>query len=517
MKQKHLFLPLLSCVLLILTIPAAWAYQSETSAFVKAYYPDKQTVVQILQMDEFDAYEMDTEAGYLVILANADEQKKLKTMGFVLEAYPDYDMHKRRDPSAKAEGTIQGYECYKIVESAFEIMDEMVSSNPDLAATVDIGDSWDKENGNGGYDLRVLKLTNQSISGSKPKLFVVGSLHAREYTTAELNIRFAQHLIDQYNVDPDVTWMLDHHEAHLLFYMNPDGRKYAEAGQSWRKNTNANYCGQNSSKRGCDLNRNFDYQWGSSGTNDECSLTYYGSSPASEPEVQAVQNYLKEIFTTNGQGIYIDLHSFGEIIMSANNSGLNAMQSKFEYFNGYDRALPLLSIAAKDDVLYRGGMTFQYGYHEVGVASFLFELGTSFFQDCSYFENNILAGNLDALKYALRTCSTPFELPFGPDAMDISLNNNVLTATIDDTNYGGGNISSSNIAQAEYYIDIAPWQDNAAAVPMSASDGSFNAESETVEADLNLSNLETGRHIIYVRGQDAEGSWGPVSAIFAGE
>lgn len=95
----------------------------------------------------------------------------------------------------------------------------------------------------------------------------------------------------------DATWILDHHEVHLLLQANPDGRKKAETGLSWRKNTNTNYCGPTSNNRGADLNRNFTYSWNSTGgtgsSGNECDITYRGIGPASEAEVQAIENYVR--------------------------------------------------------------------------------------------------------------------------------------------------------------------------------------------------------------------------------
>ena len=160
--------------------------------------------------------------------------------------------------------------------------------------------------------MRVLILTNANVSGPKPKMFVTSSIHAREYTPAELVTRFAESLISNYGVTADATWLLDHHEVHLMLQANPDGRKHAEAGLLWRKNVNENYCGVTSDSRGADLNRNFDFMWdccdGSS--DDQCSNTYHGAFAASEPEVQAVQNYMRSIFSRSARNrIYTDTRS----------------------------------------------------------------------------------------------------------------------------------------------------------------------------------------------------------------
>ena len=69
------------------------------------------------------------------------------------------------------------------------------------------------------------------------------------------------------------------------------------------------------------------------------------------------------------------------------------------------------------------------------------------------------------------------------------------------------------IAAAEYSIDAPPWQAGATQ-PMSAADGSFNQSSEGVTAAIDTRGLGQGRHILFVRGRDSAGNWGPPSAAF---
>ena len=66
----------------------------------------------------------------------------------------------------------------------------------------------------------------------------MGSLHAQEYTGAELATRFGEQLVENYGLDPDTTWLLDYFKVAIVPIANPDGRKFAEQGYSWRKNTN---------------------------------------------------------------------------------------------------------------------------------------------------------------------------------------------------------------------------------------------------------------------------------------
>lgn len=140
---------------------------------------------------------------------------------------------------------IDGYSCYRTVEETYDTGASIMANYPQLADWKKIGESWEKMNGKdgdptipAGYDIFALKLTNKCISGDKPKFFLSCSIHARELAPAELCTRFAEMLVEGYGNDAEITAVLDHHEVHLVLQGNPDGRKEAEAGRSWRKNKN---------------------------------------------------------------------------------------------------------------------------------------------------------------------------------------------------------------------------------------------------------------------------------------
>jgi hypothetical protein len=66
---------------------------------------------------------------------------------------------------------------------------------------------------------------------------------------------------------------------------------------------------------------------------------------------------------------------------------------------------------------------------------------------------------------------------------------------------------------AEYYIDIPPWNDGTA-IPLEPADGDFNDTVELVSGVIDTMNMKHGKHIVFVRGQDAQENWGAFSAIF---
>ncbi len=148
-----------------------------------------------------------------------------------------------------------------------------------------------------------LKLTNSAIPRPKPAFFLMGAVHAREYSTAETVMRFAEQMAHSYGTDPDATWLLDNYELHVMPQANPDGRKVAEKGCYQRKNknrSNGGYCADPptaGNQYGTDLNRNSSFISADEGANDDpCEQMYHGPYADSEPETQAIQSYLTALF-----------------------------------------------------------------------------------------------------------------------------------------------------------------------------------------------------------------------------
>ncbi|MGR6872871.1 M14 family zinc carboxypeptidase [Pseudomonas sp. HK3] len=531
----------------------------------RAYFPNEDIARKAAISFHANLLESNISGGYLILELTDEDKLRLEPFGFKFE--PATAFIKQRDQrllriqkdvlskknvstlalsSQAASQSIPGYSCYQTVEETFSIAQGMVSANPSLAQFIDVGDSWQKSQDLGGYDIRVLKLTNQNTTGNKPILFINSAIHAREYTTAPLTVEFARWLLDGYGTNADATWLLDAHEVHLMLHTNPDGRKQAETGLSWRKNANQDYCGTTSNSRGADLNRNFTFSWnstnGGGSSGNQCNDTYRGPSAGSEPEIQALESYVRSIFPdkrgpnvndaapTDTTGIHLDIHSYSELILwpwgdsqnvAPNGTAMQTLGRKFAYFNGYT---PQQSVG-----LYpTDGTSDSVSYGELGVPSFTFELGTSFFQNCSTFENTIVPDNLPALVYAAKVVRAPYITPGGPDITNLTINGTsgsgtiapnstgslAATATDNRFNSSNGSEATQNITAMEYYIDTPPWTTGAVANVLSATDGSFNSKTEAGNATINTSGLSDGKHTVYLRAKDASGVWGAVSAIF---
>jgi hypothetical protein len=469
----------------------------------------------------------------LFALVTEAEISALRADGFSVS--PDAEQT-RQLPDGPQPTPVQGG--YRTVEEGYALLAGWEASYPNLAKTFTYGSSWELLHpGAGvGYPLRGITLTNQLVAGPKPTFFLMSAIHAREMTTAELSLRFIEYLLTHYESDADIHWLLDAHTIVVMPFANPDGRKLAETGISQRKNRNTvDTAGCSGTGIGIDLNRNSHFKWGTidSPSDYKCGATWPGKSVASEPEVASLEAWVSRIFADlrgpndtdpapdTTPGVFISLHSYSNLVLwpygwtydpAPNDADLAGLGKKFAAYNGYT--------AQQSTALYpTSGTTDDWAYGELGVAAYTFEVGPSggtcggFMPPFSCLDSgaNFWGRNLPALLYAAKVARTPYLLSRGPDALTIAAVQSgaafSVTATIDDAQNG-----NQAIAAAELYLDTPPWQAGATPVALAASDGAFSATSEAVQT--TLAAPAAGRHMLFVRGQDAAGNWGPVSAIW---
>ncbi|MGF1522054.1 MAG: DUF4347 domain-containing protein [Leptolyngbyaceae cyanobacterium] len=513
-----------------------------------------------------------------------DEGEEATTIGVeVSSTDPAYDAVVAED----IEGTITDagipfFASYRTVDETFGDLGALAAENPELASWIDIGDSYDKltPGGSEGDDIFALKLTNEEFTpadgSEKPVFYMQAAIHAREYTTTELVTRFAEELVAGYGVDPDTTWLLDYNEIHIVPIVNPDGRRIAEQGYLWRKNTNPNpQPGDEPAPFptfGVDLNRNYGFEWangvaadgttGIGSTDDPTSNSYHGTGPFSEPESAAVSEYVSTLFEPNGpellndptpeldrvyapvpddiSGIYIDYHSFAEAILyswgwaegliAPNDEELSNLARRYGFFTGevgepYD-SLPAQVFGAV------GGATDDWAYATFGIPGFTLEIGTSFFQPSEDFENEILPDNIPAMYYSAKAARRPYQTPFGPEAIEVDLDRPQVTAgtavelaaIADDARYAdsdaiGNGVDETpqtfqDIAAGRYSLNEPSWIPGVELFAMTAADGTFDSSTETLTATIDTTGLDPGRYTVFVESQDADGNWGVPTAVF---
>ena len=207
----------LSAILFVLSILVA-----SVGSVLRAQLSGEETIVRVFFDDlptgrliaaSWEPIESKYENGCLVVEVTAEQLQRLQQRGLRTEPVSAQELSTILAPpraiqsaqapeqAAATEVTgIPGFPCYRTVEETFAAADSIVANNPTLARWVNVGDSWLKTDAQGGYDMRILVLTNQNVSGTKPKMFVTSSIHAREYTPTELMTRFAESSVSEYAV-----------------------------------------------------------------------------------------------------------------------------------------------------------------------------------------------------------------------------------------------------------------------------------------------------------------------------
>lgn len=442
-----------------------------------------------------------------------------------------------------AAGRIPGYACYRTVEQTHSDLAALAEQYPDLAERIDIGNSWYKIRswGLAGSDIHALVLTNsQNTDIEKGELVVMAAQHPRELATTEVATLFAELLLSNYGEDPDLTWLLDYNRIHIIPLANPDGRTWVEEGYLWRKNTNATN-GCDFPSHGVDLNRNGSFLWNhcegcSSG--DVCSAFYRGEAAASEPETRAIETYLQSVFADqrgegyndpapdDTNGVFISLHSFGRLLFypwehasypAPNRDQLRRLGRRMGYFPDYRVCNPKLCMYRFD------GSTTDFAYGTLGVAAYTYELGTSFFQDCPYFESSIADQILDSLVYAAKAARRPYQLPAGPEITSATADPPrvpqgtavTLTAAADDTRSAGSGSDiepSQPISATRFSVNAPSWLANTFE-SLQPLDGAYDNDIEALTAVLDTTDMAPGDYTIFIEAQDTDGNWGPPTAI----
>jgi carboxypeptidase T len=499
----------------------------ENLLVIRLYFPSPEDLKAIAA--QYDIWESHRDQGFVVIGTRCGELEKITGQGWTVEI----ESAKTWETRSSLLGVPQ-FPCYRSVEETFAVLQNLAAGYPTLTDLIDMGDSWDKitPGGPAGFDLQALRITNKNIPGPKPVFFLMAAIHGRELTTSETALRLAETLLQQYGVNPEITLLLDYQEIQVVPLMNPDGRKWAEQGYLWRKNTDSlGSC--TFPYYGVDLNRNHSFHWGGAGASP-CDELYQGPAAASEPETQALQDHVRLLFPdrrgllesdpapADTAGIFITLHSYGglvlwpwgwsDLIQAPNDAQLQAIGAKLASLNHYT--------AKQSSKLYPAtGTSDDWAYGELGIASFTFEMGTTFFQDCSSFETAIWPDNLKALLYAFKIAPAPYRLAYGPDTLSPRITPPggkrgeplELTALITDQQNGG-----RSLQRAEYFI-LSEHQSNppgtpGTGLPLDPTDGLWDGPVESVKAVIDTANLVPGNYLVALRGQDADGNWGPLTA-----
>ena len=222
---------------------------------------------------------------------------------------------------------IPGYRNY---DQMLTELNQLQNEYPNLMQVSSIGESWGSIYAGEGishyqnfdHEIWAVKVSaNAQLDEDEPAFYFVGEHHAREPLSTETCMGILIHLLENYGTDPVVTGILDTSEVWIVPLLNPDGHKIVlqQTDTWWRKNlrdNNGDLIFNNPSygqgPDGVDLNRNYSWHWGyASATDDQNSVTYHGPEAFSEPETQALRDFLLSKPFLAGIGY----HTYGEYVL----------------------------------------------------------------------------------------------------------------------------------------------------------------------------------------------------------
>lgn len=176
--------------------------------------------------------------------------------------------------------------------------------------------------------------------GSEPKVLYTSIHHAREPMSMSQLIFYMWYLLENYNSDPEIQYLVDNNEMYFVPCLNPDGYLHNEAndpsGFGMHRKNKAPF---GSFNPGVDLNRNYSYGWNTTGVSPNVNNdTYPGTSAFSESETQAINWLVDQVgFKTS-----LNAHSHGNLMLFPIGTTVAEFADHHDYFS--DLATHMCSI-----------------------------------------------------------------------------------------------------------------------------------------------------------------------------
>ena len=241
-------------------------------------------------------------------IVEGDEKSKLVgcDLSDLGELYP------YKTPDNYRDGSIAGYFTY---QEMLDILDEMREKYPNLISAKETIGDYTTVNGNQILWLRVSD--NPDVDEEDEEEVLYTALHhAREPNSLSQMIFYLWYLLENYETDPYVKFLVDNSEMYFIPCVNPDGYIFNEisnpnGGGGWRKNRWADDYGE---VWGVDLNRNYGYFWGFDdvgSSSNYASSTFRGLEAFSEIETQAVRDFCLD----HSFRLTLNYHTFGNLLI----------------------------------------------------------------------------------------------------------------------------------------------------------------------------------------------------------
>jgi len=361
------------------------------------------------------------------------------------------------------------FNCYRDASSLTAKIHYLAETYPYLSDLVEIGVSVEKR------AIYSLEISNED-NLDKPHFILLAGLHGNDFSQPEVALQLAERLLQGYDTDADLQWIVDNIELDLILLANPDGRQVAEAQAalpfagpsevlSIKNGSNidleSNFCVTHPLGQGCDPSKY-------------------------EPETQAIRTYLNEKLgtpdptqTPNEQTrdlfVYFSSHSkstpfaIGNIripwFYKANPSELT--EPSLSRQNELAKMLKVLdpdlkgSIEPKINGDLFSNYPVDYVFRSYGIASLDLSIYPTLDNhpvDCDKFTNNHPENYLTALLKMAKSATQPYKIGYGPIVEHITKVEETTTqvkyrAEILDKNQILDQPEKNPITSVHYYID----------------------------------------------------------------
>lgn len=314
-------------------------------------------------------------------------------------------------PAAAYPPEDSGYLDYAEMVAAIQAIE---SAHPEIVDLFTIGTSHE------GRALWAAKVSdNVATDEDEPEVVFDAGMHAREHLSTEMAVALLRNLAEGHATTPRVSNLVNGTETYILFNLNPDGSEFDHGSgvyQRWRKNLQPT---PDSTYVGTDINRNFEYRWGTNPLNASPSAeTYRGPSAWSTPEATAFRDFVQSRVIGGEQqiSVHVTLHQYGRVVLypygytstavpadmtADDHDVLVTMAAEMARRSGYVSA----QSSAWAGINVGNQMDWLYAAH--GIMTFTYEMGDTFYMPDEAIGTET-ERNMDAAYYAIELASCPY-------------------------------------------------------------------------------------------------------------
>ncbi|XP_012944764.1 carboxypeptidase A1-like [Aplysia californica] len=196
------------------------------------------------------------------ILRGVESRLSARRLGFKVETSDVQSLVDAESAPVQARKVYTGetidHERYHSYESMLTSLRELSRKHPGTMSFSDLPHLTHE-----GRTVAQVKITSPGSTTNKPTIVIEAGIHSREWVSPAANLYFVEKLLRRYDAgDEKATMMLNKFDWIMVPCVNPDGYEHtrnAYQGRFWRKNRRyvRSHC------KGIDLNRNFDFEFGS--------------------------------------------------------------------------------------------------------------------------------------------------------------------------------------------------------------------------------------------------------------